>query len=292
MPQVDEIKELDALVSLLDEPNDDMFVEIRERVVCYGMQAVPILEEAWANTMGEEDSDRIIKVIDDIRQNDLISCFKDWMSSSDSNLIESLILITRYFQPKFDEEYYINSFNKLFREIWLELNDNLTALEKIKVLNHVMFGVYGFQEEPNTTLKSDTFFLNKVFDYKKGNSISLGIIYASIAQKLSIPVFGVNLPNNFVLAYMDDFVELKLPGEYTEDEAVFYINAGNRGAVFTHNEITNYLSQVEVESKPKFFIPSSNKDVIRRMVNELILSFEKENNHSKTIVLRKLLAIL
>ena len=47
MIKVDEIKELDALVSLIDEPNEDMFSQIRNKVLAYGNQAIPVLEEAW-----------------------------------------------------------------------------------------------------------------------------------------------------------------------------------------------------------------------------------------------------
>ncbi len=291
MSHVDEIKELDALVRLMDEPNEAMFVEIRDKVLSYGKQAIPLLEEAWVNTMVDNDSDRIEGIIDEIRQNELLNEFTKWIADSDNEIVNGLIIISKYFQPEFDEAYYIASFDKLYREIWLELNDNLTALEKIKVINHVLYSVYEFSSESSNIVKSDTFFINKVLDTKKGNSLSIGILYIAMAQKLGIPIFGVNLTSHFVLGYMDDFIEPKLPHDYTEDDALFYLNPANSGAIFTHNEISHYLLQAKISSKPEYFLPCSNLTVIRRFINELIISFEKENRHTKTIVLNRLLTL-
>ncbi|KAF5277932.1 hypothetical protein FQR65_LT15898 [Abscondita terminalis] len=47
-------------------------------------------------------------------------------------------------------------------------------------------------------------YLNKVLESKKGNPITLACIYCVIAQRLDIPIYGVNLPKHFVLAYMNE----------------------------------------------------------------------------------------
>ena len=292
MSQVDEIKELDALVSLMDEPNEEMFVEIRQKVLSYGKLALPLLEEAWVNTMGEDDSDRIEGVIDEIQQNGLVDEFKSWIRESDGNIIEGLMIITKYYHPEFDKDYYLERFDKLFRETWLELNDNLTALEKIKVINHVIYHVYSFTSDLSGVVGSDTYFINKVLDTKKGNSLSIGIIYIAIAQKLGIPIFGVGLPSHFILGYMNDFIDLQLPHFYNEDDVLFYLNPSNSGAIFTHKEISHYLIQANIESDSRYFLPCSNKAVMKRLIDELIVSFEKDNRHSKTLALIRLQTIL
>lgn len=289
MSHVDEIKELDALVSLMDEPNDDMFIEIREKVLGYGKLAIPVLEDAWVNTLGDHDSKRIESVIEEIRLEELILNFNNWAKDSSSNIIKGFVILTKYFQPGFDEGLYTARFEKLLRETWLEINDSLTALEKIKVVNHVFYSVYQFSGESASAIKSDTYYLNKLLDYKKGNPISLGVLYIAIAQKLNIPVFGVNLPGHFILGYMDDLTDLRLPDEYNEEDVLFYLNANNNGAIFTSNEIDHYINQMKINPKPEFFLPCSNLDVIKRMISELIISFEKENEHSKKKTLIRLL---
>lgn len=289
MVHVDEIKELDALVSLMDEPDEDMFGEIREKVLGYGKLAIPVLEEAWANTLRDNDSIRIESVIDEIRQEELVLEFKGWAKDGGNNIMKGLMLLTKYFQPGFDDAHYVALFEKLIRETWLELNDSLTALEKIKVLNHVFFRVYGFNGNFDSITESDTYFLDKVLDSKKCNAMSMGIIYIAVAQRLNVPVFGVDLTGHFILAYMDGFGALRLPNEYCEDDVLFYINPINNGAVFTRNEIKHYILQLKTNPKPGFFLPCSNLIVMKRMLTEMLVSFEKENKHSKAVVLKRLL---
>lgn len=286
MSQIDEIKELDALVSLLDEPNEAMFNEIREKVLSYGSLAIPILEEAWVNTLGDDDSIRIENVIEEIKQEELILEFNNWVKKSNSNIIQGFFILTKYLQTDFDEGLYIAKFEKLVRETWLEINDSLTALEKIKVINHVFYSVYQYIAETNSILKPETYYLNKVLDHKKGNPLSLAVLYIAIAQNLNIPVFGVSLPGHFILGYMDDSFTMKLAEKYKEEEVLFYLNAGNNGAIFTAKEIDHYINKIKINPKPEFYLPLSNLDVIKRMINELIVVFEKENNNSKLMDLR------
>jgi len=285
-----EIKELNALVSLVDEPNEAMFDVIRQKILCYGKEAIPILDELWVNTMGDSESKRIESIIEEIRQNILIVDFNLWASDSKKDIIEGLTIITSYFQPDFDEKQYMTLFEKLCRDTWLELNDNLTALEKIKVLNHVFYSVYNFSSDDKSTAHSDTYFLNRLFDYKTGSVMTLGILYIAVAQKLSIPIYGVDLPGHFVLAYLDGVENYKFIEEYDELEVLFYINASKDGTPFTRNEISHYLNQLKVEQNEKYYSPCSSLLVYSRMLNELIDSFELENKHSKALVLKKLLS--
>ncbi len=289
MTHVVETKELDALVSLIDEPNEDMFGEIRKKVMSYGNLAIPVLEEAWVNTLGDNDSKRIESLIEEIRQEDLVLDFNNWAKNS-NDLLKGVVLLTKYFQPDFDEELFNSQFEKLVRETWLELNDSLTGLEKIKVINHVFYTVYKFNAESVSTANPDTYFLNKIMHFRKGNPITMGLLYIAIAQKLNIPIFGVDLPGHFVLVFMDDIGDIRLHNDYTESDVLFYINAVKEGAVFTHNEINHYIHQMNINSTPEFFLPCSNLAILKRMMSELIISLETENKYSKTKVLNRLLA--
>lgn len=290
MVQMVEIKELEALVSLVDEPNEDMFDVIRQKIISYGKLAIPVLDDVWVNTMGDSESNRIESIIEDIRQGILITDFNLWVSDPKSDIIDGLIIISKYFHPDFNEKYYITLFDKLCRDTWLELNDNLTALEKIKVLNHVFYSVYNFTSDNKSTLYSDTYFLNRIFDHKIGSEMALGILYIAVAQKLNIPIYGVDLPGHFILAYLDSIENYRYGKEYSELDVMFYINASKDGTAFTRNEISHYISQMKVEQSEKHFSPCANLVVYRRMLSELIDSLELENKTSKTVVLKKLLS--
>lgn len=292
MSVIIEMKVLDALVSLMDEPNENVYGEIRRKVISYGKQAIPVLEEAWVNTLGEDNSIRIEGVIDEIRQENLMFDLTTWANDSANDLLKGLYIITRYFQPELDEDYYISKFERIVRETWLELNNSLTGLEKVKVINHVLFKVYKFKSESSGIANSETYLINKILDTKKTNSVSMAVLYIAVAQHLKMPVFGINLPGHFVLVYMDEQGEIRFPNEYDESEVLFYINADNDGSVFTRNEIKHYIARLKITSRPEFFMPCNNITIIKRVISEMIISLEVENSHSKTIALTKLLSSL
>ena len=285
-------KELSALISLLDEPNEENFGSIKEKISSYGTDAIPMLEDAWLQSLEEDNAKRIEFLIDEIRFNDLYFGLENWVKFHNNDLLKAFLLLSKFRYPDLDEEKYLNKIEKLKQDIWLEINEDLTALEKVKVLNHIFYDIYQFRGQlPNQTTISD-FFLNELLDVNKGSSIALGILYVSVAQMLNIPVFGIDLHLHFIAAYMDDSQPLKSAAAYSQDEVLFYIAVVNKGSVFTHNEIKRYLDQLKLESKPEYFVPCSNTQVIRRLINDMISAFRKEKMDEKAEILIQLLKVL
>ena len=124
---------------------------------------------------------------------------------------------------------------------------------------------------------------------KRGNPISLAIIYLAVANKLNIPVYGVNLPKNFILAYKDEYRQYDSEDE-TED-ILFYINPYNKGSVLGKREIDYFIQQQKLEAKKEYFVPCTNKDIIVRLINNLILSYRKLQFIDKIEKLNELLGI-
>jgi len=172
-------------------------------------------------------------------------------------------------------------------DAWLELNDNLTALENVKVLNHILFQVHHFEGNRIEPYSPDNLFIHTLLESRKGSPLSLGILYIIIAQKLNIPVFGVNLPQHFILAYASE-LGMSLPD--TED-VLFYIDPFNKGSVFTRREIELFVRQLKIKPDPAFFSPCSNIDIVKRMINNLIFAYNQAGNQEKAEKFHRLLKI-
>lgn len=287
-----ENKELNALISLIDEPNEEMFSSIREKISTYGKDAIPFLEEAWMTAVNADDVERIENLIDDIRFTDLYFELENWAQFHSNDLIKAFMLLTQFRYPELDIEKYADKVSKLRQNIWLEINPNLTALEKVKVLNHIFYDVYKFRGKLPIQVKLNDYFLNDLLDTQKGSATALGILYISIAQSMDIPIFGVDLHHHFVLAYMDDTVETREPETYTSDEVLFYIAMINKGSIFTNKDIKRFLKQIEFKEKPEYFLPCSNKHTIKRLIKEMISVYSIEKKHDKARLLNNLLAAL
>ena len=50
----------------------------------------------------------------------------------------------RYQYPELQEEMIQRQLDKMRKDAWLEMNDDLTAMEQVKVLNKIFFDIHGF----------------------------------------------------------------------------------------------------------------------------------------------------
>jgi hypothetical protein len=105
-----------------------------------------------------------------------------------------------------------------------------------------------------------------------------------------LPIYGVNLPKNFILAYKNEYRQHDSEDE--EDDILFYINPYNKGAVLGKREIDYFITQQQLKPQKTFYVPCSNRDIIIRLINNLILSYEKLGAPEKILVLKDLLTLM
>ncbi len=289
MAEDQKLKELKALLSLLDEPDPEVFERIRSRVQAYGTDAVTLLEAKWEESFDPFLQDRIEDIIHSIQLDDLYAAICSWAQLGSDDLLKGFILAARYQYPDLDTEKIFKEVGALVQDVWLELNDRLTALEKIKVVNHILFDVHKFRGNKSNIRSPENLYLNTLLESRKGNPLSIGILYMIIANSLKMPVYGVDLPNHFVLVYMDLKGSSDAPAT---GNPLFYINPFNRGALFTHHEIEVYLRQIKLPPDEVYYRPCNNITIIRRLFEELISLHAGQGNRERAEELKKLASAL
>ena len=279
--------EIKALISLLDDTDKEVYHHIEEKLLSLGRDAIPVLENAWSNSFDAVLQQRIESIVHKIQVDSLKEDLKLWIHTQSDNLLAGAILVSRYQYPDLDEQKVYEQLNKIKRDIWLEINENMTALEQVNVINHVLFTVCGFGGNTSNYHAPQNSFINSVLETKKGNPLSLGIIYMLISQQLSLPVYGVNLPEHFVLAYLD-----KAP-EFNPDkkEVLFYINAFSKGTVFGKSDVDDFIRKLKLEARDEYYSPCTNPDMILRMLRNVALSFQKLGDIEKVDELNGLISL-
>lgn len=286
MGSADKNKELNALISLIDEPNDEVYQTIREKIFSYGVNAIPVLESRWENSFDHLIQQRIEEIIHSIQFEYTVGELRAWKVTQQNELLKGYMLVTKYQYPDLDENQVIKEIGRITQDVWLELNQDLTGLEKVKVINHILFDIYNFSGNRTNPGSPDNFYLKNLLETKKGSPISLGIIYLIIAQSLKIPIYGVNLPRHFVIGYSDQLIDLR---ESTKGrEALFYINPFNKGTVFTRNEIELFVKQMHLSNNPDYFAPCDNITIIKRLTEELAIAYDMNGNREKAEEMRML----
>jgi len=267
--------ELSALISLLDDPDENVFFHIREKLLSLGQEIIPILEDAWEHSFDSLIQQRIENIIHKIQFEKIARELKEWAKPEHQQLLEGALLIARYQYPDLDQEKVYKAIDRMQQDVWLEINNKLTAFEKVRIINHIIFDVHGFSGNTTNFHAPQNSFINNVIESKKGNPLSLSIIYTIVAQNLKIPIYGVNLPEHFILAYRDEGSLLPVLANDSTDRVLFYINPFSKGSVFSRKEIDAFLKQLKLNPDASFYEPCSNLEILKRLLRNLIQSYEK-----------------
>lgn len=277
-------RELEALISLLEDPDHLVFDTVSDRLIELGEEVVTPLEKRWEITLKPDLQVRIENVIKTIQYNTLKRGMNSWKTGGGSDLLFGAYLVARFHYPDLDFAFLEEKIEKIKKDIWLELNNELTALEKVKVINYFLFDIHRFDKSSKKAHTPQLYMVNHVIDTHKGGPVMLGLIYTELARRLQLPIFGVNLPRNFVLCYYDE--------DYHEDPngILFYINPSDKGAVLGLKELKHFLKQLKIEEKESFFTPCSNVDIIERLVINLQYAYDRSGQPEKAKALKDLLS--
>ena len=279
--------EVTSLIRLLDDPDQEIYTHVHDKLLSYGSEAIAHLESAFEQAFDAIQQERIANLVHEIQfgivQNDL----KLWLHGGAFDLLQGILVINRYQYPDLDEQKIINQIEAIKRDIWIQMMHEASPAEQIKLINHVFYHICGFSGNTSNHLDPQNSYLSQVLETKKGNQISLAIIYSIVAQKLDIPVYGVNLPQHFILAYVDETQQSDF-----ESGILFYINAFNKGFIFGRRDVDMFLKQLNLKADKQFYEPCSNTEIIKRVLRNLISAYEHLGSAEKVAELNELLAIV
>lgn len=285
-----ETKEISALLHLIDDPDDFVYGAVSDKIISFGKAIIPNLENLWENTTSEELQERIELLIHRLHFRDLTEDFTKW-ASGDADLLEGALLVSRYHYPDLNPITVRQELEKLRRNIWLELNNYLTALEQVNIISSIM---YNYNKQIGVEFaynNPDDYLINKALESKKGNAISNGLIYLILCELLDIPVKAVNIPQQFILAYFDPQYDVVNPVGHASEKINFYVDPMN-GHMYTQKDVDNYFKRISVPPVASYFRQMHNKKIIQFLLEELSKCFDNENNRYKMNELLSLAAIL
>lgn len=271
-----EEKELKALVSLLDDDDKHIVSHVEEKILSIGTVIIPFLEKEWESTFNSAVQQRIEDLIHTLQYELLKGRLKDWYNQKEHDLLTGMWILATYQYPDIELEKLKQDLEQIYYEAWLEFRPDLFPYDQVKVINSVLFNKLKFGANTKNFHSPGNSMINVVLETHKGNPITLCVIYMMVAQKLKLPVYGVNLPNLFILTYKDE-------------QTQFYINAFNRGLIFSKQDIENYISELHLVPQNSFYEPCTSLEIVRRALRNLVMSFEKMGEHAKAEEVKMLL---
>jgi regulator of sirC expression with transglutaminase-like and TPR domain len=274
------MQEIDTLVNLLDDPDAIVYDAVASRFLEQGAGTIPHLEKVWAHSCDTNVRERIETIIQQIHSQDTLQGIQQWIDGQQHDLLDGAYRIAKQRYPHLRLPQLQDALDDILKDIWVATSDeSLPILNKLNIFNHLFYRTHLFTNTAET-LNPAYCFINRVLETKCGNSVSLGLLYLHLAQQAGFPMSGVCLPGAFLLAYTN-----------ASGEVVCYVNPFKNGMWAGKQALTGYLQQRGFTCRPEYYAPCDNVTVVRRLVEYIVFTYERENNTPQAEIYRTFLPL-
>jgi regulator of sirC expression with transglutaminase-like and TPR domain len=256
-----------------------------------GTTVLPLLEKAWEKNLDPLLQERVEQLTHQIQYNDVRRALARWAAEDGEDLLEAALLLDRYAYPERDQTALREKVAELRRAVWLELSQYLTPLEKVHVVNQVLFRHLGFAGLDDLARDPRAAYLGTLLETRKGNPLSLGLLYLILAQQLELPIYGVRFPQHPLLAVTEGYL-LHFERSNLREHVLFYLYPFRHGAVVTARDIEDNLQKAGVKARPEFYLPVSNRSMFQEMLLILENLYRGKDLEAKATEVAGLRAVL
>ncbi len=273
-----DIKKINAMLLLLDDEDCSIVEIVNNAFIDMGNSVIPLLEEIWEHSSSEQEQHKITHLLQFLNRHFLIQDFVDWKNSPTPKLMQLCMLVARIKYPGLSQAAVNTYIQNVSTEVWVKLWNTEHPTDQVLTLNHVLFEQFALMGDHDTYNHPDNSCLHKVIERRRGNPITMACLYMLVAHNLGIPVFGVNSPQHFILAYCQpssfdskqSTLEINRQLEPTDyGKILFYINPFNKGQMFSQNSLLEFLKKVNVQALDTFTQPCTLMDIMLRMLRNL-----------------------
>ncbi|GIV29140.1 MAG: hypothetical protein KatS3mg028_0206 [Bacteroidia bacterium] len=135
---------IEALIKLLDDPDETVFSEVKNQLLLLGPVALPYLEQVWNDAMSSWMIQRVEDIMEDIKFNELSKNLVKWKYHQQEDLLYAVWLINQFQYSEITLDYLNKKIEQIKKDIWIEFAEDLTALEEIMIINHILYEVHQF----------------------------------------------------------------------------------------------------------------------------------------------------
>ncbi len=285
-----ENKEINALLHLIDDPDEEVYNAVSSKIVSMGKGIIPNLENFWESVTDHGTQEKVEFLIHRLHVEDLIADFKKWKSEA-GDLLAGAMLVAKFAYPDLNIGDILKEIEKLRRNIWLELNSYLTPLEQINVANSIIYNYYRLGGMEVSYEKQEGFLINTVLESKRGNAFGNGVLYLILCSLLDVPVRAINIPRQFILGYFDIQYEVMNPSGHPSEKIKFYIDPVN-GQTYSHKDVENYFKKLSVPPTASYFRPMDKVKVVQALLGELCKCYGNDAQQYKVEELRTIINML
>ena len=254
-----------ALLCLLADEDPGIYLPVREKIISLGPHVCDWLKYFVL------DENPIVRR----RVRDVISHFKRLKADTefsafclnhgeDFELEEACWLLARTVDPEINTEAYRAVLDDYAHDLMHKIDFGSEPESIMAAINRYIFQTQRYQGNEDNYYSADNSYLNRVIDQRRGNPISLCMIYQLVGRRLVLPVAGIGLPGHFLCRFQTPRQD-------------YYIDAFNKGRLLTKTDCMKYLKQAGYEFHETFLMPASSRRILLRMCSNLHQIYQRDN---------------
>lgn len=232
-------RETEALLRLIDDPDEQVYHIVAERIKAFGSAVIPLLDSLKFQIPSPALHQRIDALVMDIQYDEIFLRWKSWKSISENTLLEACLLMSSLALPsawlladadslRQDLEAELS---RMSRHIWIKLNPQMHHTELIMKMNWVFFDQLGFRIVSDKNLVPESFLIHRALESREAHGLMLAAIYLIMGKRLELPLVAYAYPGGF------------MPG--CPGPQGFYINIQQRGEMLKPPTGQDKLSEAD-----------------------------------------------
>ena len=284
---MENIVNFDTLLALIDDHDDEVYFAVRDRLIAAGPDILPVLEYALSSPVNLLQHERLELIIGKLKILKLIDKTAHWANSEKRTLLDGWILLSSIHYPTILPEKIEQLIQRIYLDIWIELNESLTSIEKVAIINHVFYNLYHFELNLADLNAPENCLLNNLLVSRKGNQLSLATLYCILAKKLNLPIHLLSIGQFVILGYYEPEISKEVYGDNTHPY-LFYINMEHKGAILGAKELEFVVHDIK-EGASENIVPLNEGKHIKKLLIFLKNSYLSKGLTDKAAIATQLI---
>jgi len=281
---------LDALLSLLDDRDELVYHSVKVKLLSLGPEVLPKLEEALFSVGTPELVEKIEEIISQIKREILVGKMRHWLGNENRSMLDGWLLLSSIHHPGIVKEKIELGIHKIYMDAWLEISESMTSLEKVAVINHILFRINGFDVSNMDVPRVENIIIDNLLFSRKGDVFSLTMLYLIIARSLHLELLPILLANKLLLVY-EDTLATSIAFGSSGDKYLFYINVAHRGSVISPKEIQFLYDKSQKYSKGVTSV-ETDLSLIYKLLKFMNIVYSDEGDRQKKLLTNDFLELI
>jgi regulator of sirC expression with transglutaminase-like and TPR domain len=252
-----EEKHRKALVSLLADDDAKVYRTVRETILSYGPSSSKWMLE---HTLSSDPilRRRASEIVDHFARQDADNQFLAFClnQGEDFDLERGVLLLCRTQYPQINLDAYSALLDDYGGELRERLDLNGAVDQTIRIINDYLFRELKFTGDEQNFYDPENSYFNRVVDRKKGNAISLSVLYLLLARRLRLPVACIGLPGHFLCRFQSSRAEL-------------YIDPFHGGRLLVKADCIKLVMTLQHRFDDSFLAPVTARRILQRICHTL-----------------------